>query len=288
MTFVYLIFIVILLIPILSAYFGSSYLIARRQSDPPASPQAVGLDFEEVSFQASDGIKLSGWYIPMKDSWRTIIICSGVNGSIDSDVEVLPWLHTAGFNVLMFDWRAHGRSAGSIVSLGYYERYDLIAAVEFVKAKGAGKIGVLGFSMGGSIALTVAASMPAIDAVVADSAFVDVVSAVRGGLIERLHLIFGADTLARLFLLTASFRLGVREFGANSLRTIDRIAPRPILLIYGDQDPFVPRTEIDLLFAAAHEPKEIWRVPEAAHRNIFKLRPDEYSSKVVYFFDKNL
>jgi fermentation-respiration switch protein FrsA (DUF1100 family) len=285
---IYILFSLPIVLFFLLAYFGSTYLIARRKPDPAASPKDVGLDFEDVSFQSGDGLKLGGWYVPAIDSMRTIIVCSGANGSIDSDVDVLPWLHDAGFNVLMFDWRAHGRSAGSIVSLGYYERYDLIAAVEWAKAKGASKIGVLGFSMGGSIALSAAAAMPAIDAVVADSAFVDVVSAVKGGLIERLPTTFGADTLAHLFLLTASFRLGVRGFGADPLSTIDRIAPRPILLLYGDRDPYVPNAEIDQLVNRAQEPKEIWRVAGAAHRNLQVLRPEEYRIRLVQFFDRNL
>lgn len=284
----YLTVFVLLLIFVLISYLGSTYLIARRKPDPAASPQDVGLDFEDVNFQSSDGLKLAGWFVPASHSTRTIIVCSGANGSIDSDVHVLPWLHDAGFNVLMFDWRAHGRSEGSIVSLGYYERYDLIAAVEWAKAKGAHKLGVLGFSMGGSIALSVAAAMPTIDAVAADSAFVNVVSAVKSGLIERLHTSFGADTLAHLFVLTASLRLGVRGFGADPLSTIDRIAPRPLLLLYGDRDPVVPKAEIDQLVDRAKEPKEIWRVAEAAHRDLHVLRPEEYRIRLVQFFDQNL
>lgn len=273
---------------LLVAYFGSSYLMARRKPDPAASPKDVGLDFEDVNFQSGDGLNLAGWYVPAIKATRTIIVCPGATGSIDSDIDVLPWLHEAGFNVLMFDWRAHGRSAGSIVSLGYYERYDLIAAVEWAKAKGANKIGVLGFSMGGSIALSVAAAMPLIDAVVADSAFVDAVTAVKGGLIERLPMTLGADTLAHLFLLTASLRLGIRGFGADPLSTIDRIAPRPILLLYGDRDPFVPSIEIDQLIARAGEPKEVWRVPEAGHRNLHELRSTDYRAKISGFFERNL
>jgi fermentation-respiration switch protein FrsA (DUF1100 family) len=285
---IYILLALPILLFLLLAYFGSTYLIARRKPDPAASPKDVGLDFEDVSFQSGDGLKLGGWYVPAIDSTRTIIVCSGANGSIDSDVDVLPWLHDAGFNVLMFDWRAHGRSAGSIVSLGYYERYDLIAAIELAKAKGAHKIGVLGFSMGGSIALSVAAAMPMIEAVAADSAFVDVVSAVKGGLIERLPLALGADTLAHLFLLTASLRLGIRGFGADPLSTIDRIAPRPLLLLYGDRDPYVPSIEIDQLIARAGTSAEVWRVPEAGHRNLHELRSHEYSAKIVAFFERNL
>ncbi len=280
--------IVLLLLLIIVAYLGSNYLIARRKPDPATSPKDYGLDFEEVSFTAGDGIKLGGWYIPANHSARTIIFCAGANGSIDPDVIYAPWFHAANFNVLMFDWRAHGRSAGSITTLGYHERYDLIAAVEFAKSNGAHRIGVLGFSMGGAVALSTAAVTPSIEAVAIDGAFVHVLSAVAGGLIERGLADWLADALARLFLITTNLRLGINLFEIDPARWIDRIAPRPLLLIYGDRDPYVSKSEIDQLANRANAPKEIWRVAEAAHRNVHTLRSDEYRTRLVQFFDQNL
>jgi uncharacterized protein len=288
MFFIYLFLALVLIAPILVAYLGSNYLIARRKPDPATSPKGNGLDFEEVSFQSGDGLKLGGWYIPAMNSDRTIIFCAGANGSIDPDVIYAPWFHAAHFNVLMFDWRAHGRSEGSITTLGYHERYDLIAAVEFAKSKGATQIGVLGFSMGGAVALSTAAVTPSIEAVAIDGAFVHVLSAVAGGLIERGLADWLAYSLARLFLVMTNLRLGINLFEIDPVRWIDRIAPRPLLLIYGDRDPYVSKSEIDQLVDRANEPKEIWRVAEAAHRNIHVLRPEEYRIRLVQFFDQNL
>jgi fermentation-respiration switch protein FrsA (DUF1100 family) len=279
---IYLLFILIV------AFLGSNYLIARRKPDPATSPKDYGLDFVEVNFTSSDGINLGGWYIPAMNSDRTIIFCAGANGSIDPDVIYVPWFQAANFNVLMFDWRAHGRSAGSITTLGYHERYDLIAAVEFAKSKGATQIGVLGFSMGGAVALSTAAVTPSIDAVAVDGAFVHVLSAVAGGLIERGVADWLAYSLARLFLLTTNLRLGINLFEIDPVRWIDRIAPRPLLLIYGDRDPYVSKTEIDQLADRAKEPKDIWRVVEATHRNIHVLRAEDYRIRLVQFFDQNL
>ena len=188
----------------------------------------------------------------------------------------------------MFDWRAHGRSGGSITTLGYHERYDLIAAVDFAKMRGANKLGVLGFSMGGAVALAVAASDPAIDAVAADGAFVQVISAVAGGLVERGLPPNLVRVLARLFLIVTNLRLGINVFEIDPLRWIDRLAPKPLLLLYGDRDPYVPPGEIDQLIARAGNPKEVWRVPAAAHRNLQELQPAEYRHKITRFFDENL
>lgn len=288
MFYIFLSLTIFLLLILIVAYLGSNYLIARRKPDPATSPKDYGLDFEEVSFISGDGIKLGGWYIPAMNSDRTIIFCAGANGSIDPDVIYAPWFQAANFNVLMFDWRAHGRSAGSVTTLGYHERYDLIAAVEFAKSKGARRIGVLGFSMGGAVAVSTAAVTPSIDAVAIDGAFVHVLSAVAGGLIERGLADWLAYSLARLFLIMTNGRLGINLFEIDPVRWIDRIAPRPLLLIYGDRDPYVSKSEIDQLADRAKAPKEIWRVAEAAHRNIHVLRPEEYRIKLVQFFDQNL
>jgi fermentation-respiration switch protein FrsA (DUF1100 family) len=285
-------FILLLTIPLLLiaalAWLGSNYLLARRPPDEADSPANYGLTAEAIEFRSGDGVTLRGWYIPREESTKAIIVCSGANGSLDADVHVAPWLHEAGFNVLLFNWRAHNQSEGEVMTLGFNERYDLIAAVEFAKSKGAEHIGVLGFSMGGTVAIATAAVYEDIHAIVADSPFVYVLSAIAGGLIERRVPEGLSYLLARLFVVTACLRTRLNLFDIDLVRWIHRVAPRPLLLIFGARDVIVPKTEVDLIFARAGDPKEVWRVPEAAHRNIHTLQPEEYRRRILEFFEKNL
>jgi len=79
-----------------------------------------------------------------------------------------------GYVVLLFDFRAHGESSGSRTSLGYHEQKDVLAALSILKAReeiDLQRIGIYGFSMGGSTAILTAAQSGAFSAVVADSAF---------------------------------------------------------------------------------------------------------------------
>jgi len=288
MPFIFLLFVIPLLVVAAVAWLGSNYLLARRPPDETAAPENYGLNAEAAEFQSGDGVTLRGWYIPCENSVKTIIICSGANGSLDADVQVAPWLHEAEFNVLLYNWRAHGQSEGRIVTLGFNERYDLIAAVEFVKSQGAERIGVLGFSMGGTVAIDTAAVYEDINAIVADSPFVTIVSAVAGGLIERgLHKDL-AYAVARLLLITACVRTQLNLFEIDVTHWIKRIAPRPLLLIFGEQDVIVPRAESDLAFTQAREPREIWRVPEATHRAIQVQQPEEYRRRIIEFFTQHL
>jgi fermentation-respiration switch protein FrsA (DUF1100 family) len=285
MLLIFLIFAVPLLIVAALAWLGSNYLLARRPPDAADSPENYALSAEAAELQASGGVTLRGWYVPAEDSTKTIIVCSGANGSLDADVHVAPWLYEAGFNVLLFNWRAHGESGGDVVTLGFDERYDLIAAVQYVKSQGAERVGVLGFSMGGTVAIATAAVYEDIDAVVADSPFVFVLSAVAGGLIERGLPEGLSFLLARLFVSTACLRTRLNLFDIDLVRWINRVAPRPLLLIFGEQDVIVPKSEVDPIFARAGEPKEVWRVPEAAHRNIHIHQPEEYRRRILEFFN---
>ena len=290
MFYLFLTFSLLLIAFTLLAYLGSNYLMARRKPDAPTSPADFDLAFEDVEFQSGDGTTLRGWFVPARpaSASRTVVICPGANGSMDADTAFLPWFHNFDLNVLIFNWRAHGRSDGHIVTLGYDERYDLIAAVEYAKARGAHKIGVLGLSLGGAVALSTAAICPDIDTVATDSAFVHIVTAVAAGLSERGLSDGLAHPIARLLIITAGLRLGKDLFQADPVRWIDRIAPRPLLLIYGERDPFAPRAEVELLYRRAGEPKEIWRVPQAAHREIQTLEPDAYRERLTRFFQDNL
>src|SRR5260221_12006084 len=137
---------------------GASSLMRRRRPDPEDPPSNYGLDFEEISFISRDHIKIVGWWIPAPDAVGTIVVCSGQNGSMDGDTKQIPPLHEAGFNVLMFDFRAHGRSEGDCVTIGMYEKEDLLGALDYLgDVRGIMRVGVLGFSMGAAVALITAA-----------------------------------------------------------------------------------------------------------------------------------
>ena len=69
---------------------------------------------------------------------------------------------------------------------------------------------------------------------------------------------------------------------------VGRIAPRPVLFIYGEHDQ---ANVIDLTpryYAKAGRPKALWRVPGASHTGGIDLHPREYERRVVAFFDEAL
>jgi pimeloyl-ACP methyl ester carboxylesterase len=266
-----------------------SYTLTRRHTpDETRSPAEYGLCFEEASFPARDGLTLRGWWIPAQDSHRAVIFLHGHGGSMDPDVQYAPALHAAGFNVLMFDMRAHGRSAGNVSTVGYLERQDALGAVDFVESRGIERIGLLGFSMGGIVALLTAPVCPPVRAVISDGGPARLRTALMVWAQEHGLPHWLAVPLAWLTLAATSLRVGANQFRYEPVKWVGRIAPRPILFIHGDRDPYLPPEDFEALVAAAGEPKFIWRVPEAGHRTVDQLYPDEYRRRVVAFLERYL
>jgi fermentation-respiration switch protein FrsA (DUF1100 family) len=69
---------------------------------------------------------------------------------------------------------------------------------------------------------------------------------------------------------------------------IGRIAPRPVFLIYAVPGQGGEATRQPRYFAAAGEPKQLWRVPGAGHTGGIDAQPEEYERRVVDFFDRAL
>lgn len=264
----------------------SSYMTRRFGLELVHNPAEYGLEYEEVTFPAADGLTLRGVWIPAPGSERAIVILHGHGGSLDPDIQRAPHFHRAGFNVLLFDFRAHGRSDGKLVTFGYLERQDVLGAVEFLKSRGVKRIGLLGFSYGGMASMLTAPLCADIHAVVSDGGPARLRSAIEGRAVEwRLPRPLGRF-LGWLTVVFTSARLGVNHFRFEPVRWVGKIAPRPILFIHGELDKYLP--DFDELFVAAGEPKQTWRLPGVDHTKASEAQPEEYYRRVVGFFEQNL
>lgn len=280
---------VLLGLPLFVAALGlgfSFYLTRRFRLTEVHTPAEYGLDYEEVAFPAADGLTLRGFWIPAPGSQRAVIILHGHGNSLDWDVQRAPHFHRAGFNVLLFDFRAHGRSDGKVATFGYLERQDVLGAVEFLKSRGMKRIGLLGFSYGGMASMLAAPLCPDIHAVVSDGGPARLRSAIEGRAVEwRLPRPVGGF-LGWLVVALTSARLGVNLFRFEPARWAGKIAPRPLLFIHGELDKYLH--DFDELFAAAGEPKQVWRLPGVDHTKASEAQPEEYYRRVLAFFEQTL
>lgn len=219
-----------------------------------------------------------------------IVFCAGMFGSMDGDTAFLPMFVEAGFDVLQFDWRAHGASEGRQSSLGLREPLDVQGALDWLEMRGVKRIGLMGFSFGGAVALRAAALDRRVNCVLCDGAFVRLDHAAEGLLAER----FGRGRaallrpLAGLTLLVAGLRLRDTLRRAEPVDAAGQIAPRPVMFIHGSLDPIVPLADQDAVFDSCRQPKSLWRVEGAGHRQAHVRQPEEYRRHVVEFFGEHL
>ncbi len=270
---------------------GTGYIAhrmtARREPDPPDRPDHHGVACEDVAFPARDGTLLRGWWLPASPGAPTVVVAPGQAGSADGDVGAAVRLAQEGFNVLLFDFRAHGRSAGERVTLGYGEVFDLRGALDWLAERGIVRAGVLGFSMGGAVAITTAALDARVGAVVADCPFVRVRTVLAAGLRSVGLPAWMASWAARQALLWADLTLDVALEVAEPARWASAVRA-PLLVVQAGRDRFVPAEEIRWLREAVPAPCEVWCVAEADHREAMWLYPEVYWERVSGWFRRHL
>src|SRR4030067_1124309 len=84
------------------------------------TPAEAVLDFDDVWFDTSDGVRLHGWLVPAKENSPLMLFCHGNAGNISHRVDNIRRLHDMGLSVMIFDYRGYGRSHGKISEAGFY------------------------------------------------------------------------------------------------------------------------------------------------------------------------
>lgn len=135
---------------------GLADLMAHSTRTPILrTPDEYGMEYEEIFFPAIDGVTIEGWFIPAKGSDK-LIICNhpmpanryGYPGHLDPwknfggfEVNFLPEykiLHDAGYNIVAYDMRNHGRSgtgSGGVNGHGVLEYRDVIGSLRYAKSR---------------------------------------------------------------------------------------------------------------------------------------------------------
>jgi pimeloyl-ACP methyl ester carboxylesterase len=148
-------------------------MVVGRRAPLDRTPQAIGCAYEDVGFTATDGVQLRGWFIPSGAPgpgpavafvhgwlWNRLGNVAGQVPVPDKDVDFLPAtkaLHDAGYHVLLFDLRNHGRSGRKLpITYGVREALDVQGALALLRSRAdvdGDRIGLLGCSMGANACL---------------------------------------------------------------------------------------------------------------------------------------
>jgi fermentation-respiration switch protein FrsA (DUF1100 family) len=255
--------------------FDSLFYYPTKSID--LTPDELGLEYEDVTFPTSDGLKLSAWFLPAaQPAMGTVIHYHGNAANISNHILASYWLVWEGYNLLVFDYRGYGESQGSVTRAGTIR--DGHAALDYVLSRSdvdPERIFAFGQSLGGAVATVVAAEREEIRAVVLDSTFSSYRRIGSRHLQKSLRVRWLCDLIARLGL----------SGDYEPIEYVARIAPRPILVIASAEDEICFPELGRELYAAASEPKEFVLVGESAHLQTVAENVDNVREKIMSFFD---
>ncbi len=268
---------------LVSVFFAWWFTGPQRRALKPI-PADFGYTVESVKFKSTDGIELSGWFVPCAGAKQGVVLLHG-NGSTRSQmIARAHLLRNEGYAVLLYDARGHGESDGRLVSVGWYETNDLLGALAFLRSKGCVKIGCIGASQGGATIALAAARLHDVNWVVLEAVYPDI----RTALDRRFrHTVLLPGSVAGLLMTPlAGWRLGVPVDDIAPIKTIAQL-PCPVLIMGGERDRHNLSADTLALFAAAREPKELWLVPNAAHVDLYGAAGKAYEEHLLAFVRKN-
>ena len=220
------------------------------------TPSDLGLAFEEVSLQTEDGVRLHGWFLPVPDARRTVLVCHGNAGNISHRLDRALLLQAKlKVSVFLFDYRGYGKSEGSPNEEGTYS--DGRAAYQFLDDRGLvpDQIVLFGESLGAAIAVQLALERPAA-ALVLEAPF----SSIR-------------DMAAAAYPFLPLARLARTRY--DNLAKIPSIEV-PLLILHGTRDRIVPFVQSERLYEAAPHPKRFFAIPGADHNDTFLTGGGDY------------
>ena len=278
-------------VPVVGAFLAAfaSWVTARRitapgpREDKFVTPWELGIPYEEVSFRTEDGLLLLGWWLPAPQAKRTVIALHGHRGARHHCVGIGAALWRRGANVLLFDHRGRGSSEGELMSLGFFETLDALAAVGYALSRAPEvPLGVIGYSMGASVAVMTAARDNRVGAVVADSPF-----ASERGLLRALL----SKQLGALHLPIAALTERLLPYDPGEVEPLGeaaKIAPRATMFIHGLLDKTCAPEDAVRLHDAAGDHKELWLLKEAGHCDAYFADREGYCERVAAFLEEHL
>jgi len=259
--------------------YGATHIL--RSTVPAAH---LGAAYDNVSFTTSDGLRLRGWYIPSKNG-AAVIAFPGRRGP----QQHARMLARHGYGVLLFDRRGEGASDGDGNLFGWGGDRDILAAVAYLKTRPdvePGRIGGIGFSVGGELMLQAAAETPDLAAVVSEGAGTRWLAEE----IDEFDTIPGWRKwldLPALAAKTASLTVFSDTTPPPKLTDLVSKVDRPLYLIWapngGNAETMTP-----VYYRLAQGSKTLWAIPDAKHVQGLRAHPVEYERRVIGFFDREL
>ncbi len=227
-----------------------------------ATPSQFGLNYEPVSFEADDGVRLSGWYLETNPARDVLLFFHGNAGNISHRMVSLQLFNRLGLSTFIIDYRGYGESEGKPSEAGTY--LDAEAAWRYLveeRKVDPSQIVIFGRSLGAAIASYIA-SKHTPRALIIESAFTSV-----------------ADLAGRYYPFMPV--RWITHFKYNTLDLVSAVKC-PLLVVHSRQDDIIPFSHGRRIFDAAPMPKEFLEIT-GSHNDGFMVTGKPYEDGLIRF-----
>ena len=247
-------------------------------------------NLEHIIIKARDGIELHAEYFPAENTSNKLVICNhGYTGCGMRDcASIAVFFHKIGYDCLIVDHRAHGKSGGDYIGFGILDRFDCSSWIKYINNRfnNSKQILLYGVSMGASTVL-MASSLPevknSVKAIIADCAFTSPYEVFKHILKRDYHL-----PAFPIMEINNSMCRKKAGYGFKDYSTIQAVQNTtiPCLFIHGDKDNFVPTYMTKQNYNACISEKDIMIVQNAGHAASYYENVPAYEEKIISFIEK--
>lgn len=194
------------------------------------------LKLTKIVINSFDNLDLAGYLVKCKNPIGCVILSHGISNNHVTMLSHVEFFRKKNYDVLLIDQRGHCNSSPTISTYGFKETKDITLWIKYLKSLGYDNIGIMGHSMGASIALLSCAQAIKPNFVISESAF------------SNLHELVAFQIRAKkvppfIFVNTVSLVCKIlNNFWLSDINVLDAIRDTkvPILFIHGDIDALIP------------------------------------------------
>jgi uncharacterized protein len=221
---------------------------------------------------AVDGIIIAGeiYYPPQaRDSYPAVCLCHGIPSPNPGPPNLgYPQLARRfaleGFITCVFNFRGTGQSGGNLDLLSWtYDLDAVVANLVKIQCVDKSRIFLMGFSAGAATSVYVAAHDKRISALVSCASPAEFSSLRLDELLEQCRSL---GTIKDEFFSFSLDEWRNHFLEINPIRWIDKVSPRPLLIIHGESDELIGLDHSERLYEKANDPKQLVIIPGAGHR----------------------
>lgn len=249
-----------------------------------ANPRPTTQSYPQVKYQViqipSGEETLEVWDIRVENAKGYVILFHGYSGEKSAMLERATLIRELGYSTLLVDFRGSGGSSGNVTTIGYEESEDVRSVIDYVIEEGNGEIYLLGTSMGAAAILKALSKHDdGVQAAIIECPFGSLLQTSKNRF-ERLGV--PSFPAAHLLVFWGGIENGFWGFG-HSPAAYSKEVQIPILMIYGELDKRVKRSEIDDIYTNLAGEKELLLFPTAGHGNYLQANKEKWAEGLRSF-----